>query len=540
MMHLSSGVQDLPDELVVEILLYLDCRNVLRCSQTCRRLHAVVNASQGMQYIIELSLTGTVDGSPTSPLTTGERLQWLRTRKQRRRLFDPVKAFSLTIDCPFGDYVYDFVDGIFAFNYVDDSTGVDISHLLAYDLSSNTESGQLLFHSRLDIVLVDFSIDPSRDLVAFSELVSEHIANPEGPDVIIHLRSLSSGGIDPPPAISKAKLEVTDDTLTEPDDIDVALAGDMVAYFSQSTLYIWRWTTGALLIHWELSTHHDWLNSFSFVSPSAFVIGESGTERGSLRLYALPSDDTTQTSLSPEDKQHTRFYLPELKSGHSAILSTHIGPFSTSSDALFPADAVLLLFVTDINNLGRVAAELSYIIRVCVFEKNLPHRHPLDPALPHSSAVSAQSVRKVRWADWGPENSRIIPYISDSMFAARGAHGSRAIISVHMDDDLHQAMAHTYFDFADARDRAFLDSRLAGTAPVGPFARAGRMRTQFRKELGGNRGVFEEAVQTSLSYHSIESIWERSEDELLLGDERIVRKIHFPDTGKLQLDVYDF
>ncbi|VDB86067.1 unnamed protein product [Peniophora sp. CBMAI 1063] len=536
MSHLSSGIQSLPDELVIAILLHLDCRGVLRSSQTCRRLHAIVAASQALQYIVELSLTGAVDGQPACPLNIGERLQLLRARKRRRREFQPELALSFGIDCPTNDYVYDYVDGIFAIHYFVGDPGAEVSHLVAYDLSSATGSETPLFHTQLDFLLLDFSIDPSRDLIVCAELIPDHDIRDNGPDVYIHLRTLSSGGMSPPVEARRSRLEVTDDTLTDPEDISLHLASDMAAYFSQSTLYIWRWTTGSLLVCWEdLLSHHDWLNSFAFVSPHSFVITQSGTERGSLRLYALPSDDTAPTSESPEDRQNTRFYLPDLKSAHPAILSVVAGPFSTPcSAATNPEDSILMIFLTDLNPRGRVRAQLCFVVRTSLFERNLPSAQHIS-----SITTPPQHIRRLKWTDWGPENSRLLPYITDSMHAARGAYGSRMFLPLHSDDNPEDEMVHTYFDFADTRDHVFLEARQTGAMPLGSLARTTKMRTTFKREISGSHGLFKKHTDTLLPYHSTEMTWTKGEDEVLLGDERFVRKTWLS-TGKLQLDVYDF
>ena len=144
------------------------------------------------------------------------------------------------------------------------------------------------------------------------------------------------------------------------------------------------------------------------------MVTESGTESGFIRLYALPPNDDMPMSVTPEDRQHTRFVLPELKFQHTAILSAHSGAHVKSQSVFAPADAVLLLFVTVLRPSGRVAAELSYAINTSTFMNNLPHDGPHNP---DQSAIP--SVHELAWAEWGPENSRLLPYMTDSIFAAR-------------------------------------------------------------------------------------------------------------------------
>lgn len=117
-----------------------------------------------------------------------------------------------------------------------------------------------------------------------------------------------------------------------------------------------------------------------------------------------------------------------------------------------------------------------------------------------------------------------------------GIHGSRTLLSVHKNDDPDEDWVYAYFDFADARDLAFLDARQTGTALMGPMARSGTMRVNYTKDPSGSRGTFKEPLQTFLPYHSTELTWARrsladdewhmDDDELLLDDERLVRKVH--------------
>ena len=177
------------------------------------------------------------------------------------------------------------------------------------------------------------------------------------------------------------------------------------------------------LQRWELVSYHKWYNTFAFVSPTSFIVTESGEGRGSLCLYVLPPDDTTATSASPDDIPYIQLYLPEMSPEHQAVLSAHVGPFGARPSALMPAQSVLCLFVTVLGptrGIGRFTSELCYVISTNVFEQYLSHVQSTTVLPP------AEATRTVDWDKWGPANARLLPYIADSFFAARYVNSTPA------------------------------------------------------------------------------------------------------------------
>ncbi|KZV62068.1 hypothetical protein PENSPDRAFT_264449 [Peniophora sp. CONT] len=247
MAHTLSGLLDLPEELLAEILLYLDCRTILRCLRACRRLYAIIDTSKALKYIIGLALIGTIDVSSsmlTRPLSTGEGVALLTARRRRRLHFEPEKLFSSELQCPSDDYVWNFANGVFSLHYPDN----DSTYFTAYYLPSHrNEAPQLQAKVRFEHHLLrDHCIDPSRDLFACLQVLP-HLANPSVSLVYVHLLSISGRAVAHPEA-TKRRLDMMDATSEDDADTTLYLAGDYVAYLSPTTLCIWCWTTGSLLI----------------------------------------------------------------------------------------------------------------------------------------------------------------------------------------------------------------------------------------------------------------------------------------------------
>ncbi|KAG8751381.1 hypothetical protein FRC12_012473 [Ceratobasidium sp. 428] len=76
---------DLTDELVVAIFLYLSSHEVHTCQLVCRRFNNIVRSSIGLQFIIELALSGYVEfRNPRIDISLQEKCDLLRLHRLRR------------------------------------------------------------------------------------------------------------------------------------------------------------------------------------------------------------------------------------------------------------------------------------------------------------------------------------------------------------------------------------------------------------------------------------------------------------------------
>lgn len=71
---------DLPDEVLIEILSYLDVIDTYTCRQTCRTLYSIFSDSRKLQYFIELKIAGMQD-NPYCKLSIADRLSALESRE---------------------------------------------------------------------------------------------------------------------------------------------------------------------------------------------------------------------------------------------------------------------------------------------------------------------------------------------------------------------------------------------------------------------------------------------------------------------------
>ena len=174
---MTSLLNVLPAELLIEILKYIDAKTLLRCSQvrsssrditilltasqTCKSLHNITSSTAELQYHIELAAEGLVDGVDC-PLSPAERLRLLRARRARWRRLDwqAVAHVDVSGTCQ----AYELVAGVFAL-----SKGP--RHLSLTTLPTHDAPPAQREHVDVGFLTRDFAIDPSQDLVAFVELL---------------------------------------------------------------------------------------------------------------------------------------------------------------------------------------------------------------------------------------------------------------------------------------------------------------------------------------------------------------------------------
>ncbi|KAK1222796.1 hypothetical protein PQX77_014322, partial [Marasmius sp. AFHP31] len=84
---MTVNLLDIPVELLYQVLACLDYRSLASCKLVCKRLRQLINESSALQYILELAITGNVDGQHSS-LPVAEKLSALRSHQ---RAWDKLK-----------------------------------------------------------------------------------------------------------------------------------------------------------------------------------------------------------------------------------------------------------------------------------------------------------------------------------------------------------------------------------------------------------------------------------------------------------------
>lgn len=148
----------LPSELVIRILSYLDLPPLISCLKSCRVLHTTISNSVLLQYIIELQAAG-FENNSNCTLNLSERLRRLKAREQSFLRFRP--DFTKTIPIPHdGLGIYELSGGVFAL-------GESSRKVLPFLKLPSAESEEAKWE---DITM----LDPDRFIVDAGVAIEEH------------------------------------------------------------------------------------------------------------------------------------------------------------------------------------------------------------------------------------------------------------------------------------------------------------------------------------------------------------------------------
>ncbi|KZV76400.1 hypothetical protein PENSPDRAFT_450715 [Peniophora sp. CONT] len=499
----------LPEEILLTIILNLPCyRDILRCSETCQRLRALIAASGAVQHRIELGRCGMIEGFGASALqeSTKERAKLLRDTISKRRSFQPTLVRDLGITQAQNNQAFALLDGIYVRSTIgpldvpSPASDEPISQLYIRDVSGDCADPPKV--TLLDILALDINIAPSLDLIVL--LAPEPNPGPFGDICLhIHLRTLSSGGTKSHP---RATMSVLPFTYNEVDigaeeERHIFIDGDIVAvYIRDCQLEIYRWTNGQHLVHWRCRSEGRFIGAFSLISPTCFVIGHSGLGLGHIAVYPLPQGDTHDRKRLEISDAHVEAALPRLRvHQHTSVTRIFDSPPRSPRGALEAASRICVMQVTveEVYPLtDRIVedvpeADLTYVIRHDLFERLL---------LDHLSIEQTDTV-KVGWDIWGPNNTRLLDVKTEDLPDVSVSSGSR-FFSRRIDNQILNAEDGTIlcsfycFDFGDVRDPAFLLDVRNDQAHAGPYVH--RVFTS-----GDDQPV--RGIYTHLPYYAIET-----------------------------------
>jgi len=174
----------LPVELVSHILGFLEFRDLLRCSEVCKPLRKILDSSR-LQYTIELGMHRMVslDYAGTGP-SFQRRRRILQDREYSWKNFEWRHRHTLTL--PTTGSIYEFIGGFYGNAMAPTISFIELPSATA---DSADTTGRAWIHNMPDVSFVDFTMDPSQDLLvllANAPIESEYIYE-------VHLRTMSTG-----------------------------------------------------------------------------------------------------------------------------------------------------------------------------------------------------------------------------------------------------------------------------------------------------------------------------------------------------------
>ncbi|CAA7268241.1 unnamed protein product [Cyclocybe aegerita] len=275
-------LQRLPVELLCLILGHLEMRDLLACTLVSKGIRKAALESSRIQYTIELARHRMVSLlSPSASPAFATRLKLLRDRERAWKYMDWKKRHTLKLP-PTGS-VYEFVGGLYGNGREDDSRATASISFLELPSTDGMFFGepprelQMWTHAMGDVTIIDFTMDPSQDL-----LVLVALAPPDSKSVYeLHLRSLKTNRPHPKAPVSVLPCLSQPTSQPQPSDVVAAVrvqvSGNLVALLikevldnSGAHLEIWNWEHGAQ--YSSSMSRPSGIDDFTFLTRESFLL----------------------------------------------------------------------------------------------------------------------------------------------------------------------------------------------------------------------------------------------------------------------------
>ncbi|CCA72876.1 hypothetical protein PIIN_06813 [Serendipita indica DSM 11827] len=286
----------LPDELLIHILCFLNLRDLLRCRLANRRVYTVINNSLTLQFRIELSHAALLQFSQpvtgkTSHSTTLQRLDLLRKLQFSWRNLAWRSRKTIPLGQPYP--LYELSSGIFI--TAARRAGVAKPHKLIFQELPSLDNHSNISRATIDcgIPTSQVCIDVSQDLLVLLEEGHQNtglLRQGHKLSFRVHLRSLANNTLHPAARRQVLEYEWTS-SWTSYTFVMQIMGHSLGILFSSGVLgdsdferfVVWDWRTGAMrgMVFMPGSRY----DSFTFISPDTFVIPCARTETINVFLF---------------------------------------------------------------------------------------------------------------------------------------------------------------------------------------------------------------------------------------------------------------
>ncbi|KZT24889.1 hypothetical protein NEOLEDRAFT_1169909 [Neolentinus lepideus HHB14362 ss-1] len=513
-----SVLATLPEEIICYILNYLDPRDILKCTETCRQLWKVIGTSSRIQFTLEVASQNFVPvdiESDRSPyLARVNRLReyvdgWKRLQWRARHAVQTIESHIL----------YDIAGGIYA-----NGSGRELPIPgpirfipLPGSESSDTYPSPWTHNSPfgLEDGIVDFCVDPCQDLwviVSRAPIDSEYTYH-------LNLRTLSSNVPHPDAPSSVRPWLVKTPNLPQfgggafthfrkiqiCKNIVAALACDNFGVFR---IHIWNWKSKSDRVL-DLDHEHIIASDFCLLSSSIMLVADM---HGLLSVFIFmdPASDPPSAPVNRgifwlprqiEDWSFVNFFIscnPICDSCSGRSYNGSALPFRVRSE-----DRLVLCSFT-IWQPGQLRLH-SIVIRSKPFLDACTNSVPLADSviLPRTSC---------RWHEWGPSNSRWFV----------GEEGSMGLHAVHGYRTIRQIFGENPFDRGTRRImvRDFNPASLRGVQEESD--ENFRTRVVLEPSVLIEPTEFYEPIETCLPYRETTILQPFKMEDVVMDDTRIV------------------
>ncbi|KAI0326597.1 hypothetical protein GY45DRAFT_1328762 [Cubamyces sp. BRFM 1775] len=347
----ASHILALPADIQERIMSFLDAAGILACIEASRQLAELIDSTVSLQYQLELSLAGMVDGPPGGA-SVRARLEALRACRDAQ--------------CCGEHPLYEIVDRggrswcfWFLRSAETEIVYIDESHpdrlLTVYRPRSEycglaetreTFGGmRALLGAHPGLHMSHVYVDYQQDLMVYSYRTIH--TDPEVSRAHCHFASLSDG-FNPHPLASRR--ELTCDhviPLEESTHISLRVAGDLALWTTSSIAFlsviVYNWKTGVIV--WRMDedsglegNHYN--VDVRLISSTALVLID--TAEFFLCLYRFDPTATSDSSTTSADEYVCMLKLPERTSTQLACSVEHCGAYPSESRSIIPAMASFL------------------------------------------------------------------------------------------------------------------------------------------------------------------------------------------------------
>ncbi|KAK7016824.1 F-box domain-containing protein [Favolaschia claudopus] len=496
----------LPAELFIQIFRILDAKTLLRCCSICRLWNELIQGTTELQYSIELLAEGMVrSASQPEP----EMFQLLLTRRRAWQYLEWTSKTTVGIE-RLSLCIWELVAGVLVEQQKQTASFFAVA--LTRDNDPVVERSHLSPFDMWD--LRDLIIDPTQDLILrFFAPIDQH--------AYIVCQTLSTEGHHPLAAEPMIRFDLG--RLTTNSYVAMDLADDIVSvYFPRPpySFHLLNWKTGMEIvkIRGDVSTESTLSRSaadFHLLSPRSYIFAHA------------PSPQTTAAASGGQIDLFTfdgdRFNVP-------ALAATLELPKTFPGTGLLSASIIAGAFCANPVTGAGTPFSKSNEHRIFLFNLCYDFPHWFHLFVPfrafHQYIVDFARDRQVQvepWADWGPQNSRMLEGSQQS--SHRQVHGERVVFS-------NEALGRGFvevLDFGAAAQRRtvarapVIDDPESDASPSPPssLSCATQPEVHLEPSVLASESVFVDTIITDLPYSSAVRRLDPESDEFALDQDRL-------------------
>ncbi|KAJ7860249.1 hypothetical protein B0H14DRAFT_2506427 [Mycena olivaceomarginata] len=383
----ALSLNDVPLEILSEILGFLDAKTLLSCSSVCNLWNDVVKASPELQYTIELWADGMVCG-PSGALTHTETLEALYQKRTAWKNLEWTSKTVIEIEPLISCLAYELVAGLF----VQQENGPDFLAISLPRIVDEPQTARYTYSIGPTLQsFEDFAIDPTQDLIVRFHRLPDDLA-------YLECRTLSSQESHPLAKTDVLEFSLNRDPIGE---FSIHVADDIIAIFLRRRRSVSSYLTGGSGLQLPSIETPFPIAEFHLLSPRSYIFAHTSFyhgDAGQIDIYAFDGERAnypTHVATLELPKLLPNVYVTNLIIQAAPFCAQAISgtPFSKSNDSRIYM--VLICYGTTPVKWYRL-----FVHYRCF------HKYMLDHG---RGTIKFATVTVVPWDGWGPQNSLMLP-----------------------------------------------------------------------------------------------------------------------------------